>query len=835
VTAVAFSESGSRAATGDAAGRIVMWNLDSTDPLHPATPDDLTFDLSPRGIANLLFGEFEGQLVLAAAADDGEFVAWDALTGEQLDAFSSPDYPGDFWVSSDLAVFAGASGGTMIVSDSDGNSIDEVPLVGGDSSVVKNAAIHPSDPPSIAWVEMIEDQDGGAYGVVIRNPQNDAPLELLNPPFVSEVTNLAFSPDGSLVVAGEVDGAIWVFDVATQEVVGKMEPAPVSPPVALVFDPARSTAPFTLASAHTNGEVLLWEVFEDGGVLADRLLGHNEVITSLAFGAGGEIASGSLEGEVIWWSKDPQFVFGNLVPSSGKRHERDVAQVSFLDDDVVVSLDTAGNLLVASITDGIGEFVEGIEEGLVTGIAATADTLAVGFVDGTVSLSIDDTERTLQTTHTDPVGLVELSPDAQGLVTGSRSADGEPFDSIAVWDAATGELLSTPELPDDFDVFSALHPGGDVIWLGGRDTQGPVALRFDATSGRLLEPPLRHGTAEQIGALAEETVTSMAVTSDGNLLVTGGSDRKIHAWNLDTMRRTGGSFVGHNEAVTGLAFIEDDERLISTDLDLFVNYWDVSERLLITSFGGPSDGISDIALSPDGSTLAVASEDDFVHTWTLDANDWIERACLLAGRNMTQAEWKLYGRGSYVRHCDFPGEGGLADYGRILTTKRPIAESTAPASGNNEPTVTAAVNAPTSLDPTSEPATTATSPPATTVTPLTAEDQVVPVDTWTFELYNQEFNFDDFDVPADATRLTVSIDRTTSPDVDLFVYEPGVYVPGTDPAGPGVFCASYGDGSEESCTIDGPTPGPWTIIVFNLEASDSPPDLIDVTFTLATE
>jgi hypothetical protein len=161
--------------------------------------------------------------------------------------------------------------------------------------------------------------------------------------------------------------------------------------------------------------------------------------------------------------------------------------------------------------------------------------------------------------------------------------------------------------------------------------------------------------------------------------------------------------------------------------------------------------------------------------------------------------------------------------------------STAPAWGDGDPTVTAAVNAPTSPAPTSEPATTATSPPATTVTPATAEDQAVPVDTWTFELYNQEFNFDDFDVPADATKLTVSIDRTTSPDVDLFVYEPGVYVPGTDPAGPGVFCASYGDGSEESCTIDGPTPGPWTIIVFNLEASDSPPDLIDVTFTLATE
>ena len=192
-----------------------MWNVDPADPLHPASVDELSFDLSPRAIMNLLFFEFEDGLVVAAATDDGQFVAWDADTGETLAAVDAPEFPGLFWTSSDLALFAGQSGDTMVVLDDDGNSIDEVPLVGGSSSEVTIAAIGPSDPPSIAWVELIEDENGVDIGVVIRNPQNDAPLEFSNP-FVSGVTSLAFSPDGSLVVAGEADGGIWLFDVASR-------------------------------------------------------------------------------------------------------------------------------------------------------------------------------------------------------------------------------------------------------------------------------------------------------------------------------------------------------------------------------------------------------------------------------------------------------------------------------------------------------------------------------------------------------------------------------------------------------------------------------------------
>jgi hypothetical protein len=48
---------------------------------------------------------------------------------------------------------------------------------------------------------------------------------------------------------------------------------------------------------------------------------------------------------------------------------------------------------------------------------------------------------------------------------------------------------------------------------------------------------------------------------------------------------------------------------------------------------------SSIAYLPDGSGLLIASADG--RTWVVDTrmSTWVERACRIAGRNLTRAEW----------------------------------------------------------------------------------------------------------------------------------------------------------------------------------------------------
>ncbi len=792
VTAAAFDDTGRLAATADVDGTIVMWDVDPDNPLNPATARETRFTMSSGCLGgaeidlNCIIGELrffqeDGISILAAVAGDGAVAAWDVATGEVLPLLGAQGFPAAA-VSSDFGLYAGHTEDTMELYDIDGKFIDNAFLAGAlETTEVGAAAFSPDESRRLAWTELIADEEGELrVELMIWDWRSDSsPLPIAENPFISAVTSLAFSPDGSLLLAGEGDGGIWIFDAASLTVAGELEPRPASPPRSLAFDPgAASDGGFTLASAHSNGEVWLWGVFEDGGVLLDRLLGHNEAIDALAFGPAGQIVSGSFAGEVIWWSEVPQFVFGDRLPVAGDTHGVDVQQVAFLDNDTVASIDAAGFLIETDRVSGFGAFVEDIEPGDVTGFDAAAETLALGFsIEGSavvalVNMTTDAEEpRILDFVHDETIRLVELSDDGHGLITSTddRSLTTGSSVPIAIWDAASGELFPAPQLPADFEIWTALHPGRpqegepEVVWLGGRNSTGAAALKVDARTGEVMGQPLQHGIRPLEG------VMSIAASADGTLLVTGGSDRKIHAWDPERLEREEGSFEGHNEEVTGLAFIDGDARLISTDQDLVVNYWDVTDRRLITSFGGPADGINDLALSPDRMTVAVASEDDFVHTWTLDADEWINRACLLAGRNMTEQEWALYGRGSYVRHCDFPGTGELAEYAlgdlrlspvafpppptadtvaaelapttvappTLATTTSATSTSTTSTTtsttiGAGTPSSTAApattlrtTSPPTTAPPTTSPPTTApptTSPPTTTSTPLVTLD-----------------------------------------------------------------------------------------------------------------
>jgi hypothetical protein len=52
--------------------------------------------------------------------------------------------------------------------------------------------------------------------------------------------------------------------------------------------------------------------------------------------------------------------------------------------------------------------------------------------------------------------------------------------------------------------------------------------------------------------------------------------------------------------------------------------------------------LGDTALTPDGATLVVVAAEPDVYLWPLSIDRWVEQACRIAGRVLTESEWERY-------------------------------------------------------------------------------------------------------------------------------------------------------------------------------------------------
>ncbi|KAL1719160.1 WD40-repeat-containing domain protein [Schizophyllum commune] len=215
--------------------------------------------------------------------------------------------------------------------------------------------------------------------------------------------------------------------------------------------------------------------------------------------------------------------------------------------------------------------------------------------------------------HQQEIYSLEFSYDGRLIVSGSGDK------TARIWDMqdGTSKVLAINDqdsLNADAGVTSvAISPDGRLVAAGSLDTAVRI---WDVESGVLLERLRGH----------RDSVYSVAFTPDGKGLISGSLDKTLKYWDVSGLARgaarrapgRGGdeknslctmNFTGHKDYVLSVAVSPDGQWVVSGSKDRGVQFWDSRTAVVQCMLQGHKNSVISIDLSPAGGMLATGSGD----------------------------------------------------------------------------------------------------------------------------------------------------------------------------------------------------------------------------------
>ncbi|MFQ5978620.1 MAG: WD40 repeat domain-containing protein [Candidatus Heimdallarchaeota archaeon] len=250
--------------------------------------------------------------------------------------------------------------------------------------------------------------------------------------------------------------------------------------------------------------------------------------------------------------------------------------------------------------------------GSVESVAFSPDGSILASGSGDYSIKLWDVGRgTLLRTlrkHNGEVSSVTFSPNGKSLASGSWD------NNIVIWDVAKRKAVRTLR-GHTLDVYTvAFNPSGELLASG--DHNGTVKL-WDVASGKLLWTKFAHSS--RIG--------SVVFAPNGSYLASGGWDSFVNLWNVSTSELLQ-SYSRPLSEVRDLAFSPDGTVLgIATGIPLEnrgeIRFWNLTSGEEPQLFDWATRAFSTLAFSPDGAKLATGLAHGAIGLWYLDGREWI--------------------------------------------------------------------------------------------------------------------------------------------------------------------------------------------------------------------
>ncbi|MFB2969398.1 WD40 repeat domain-containing protein [Aerosakkonema sp. BLCC-F183] len=196
--------------------------------------------------------------------------------------------------------------------------------------------------------------------------------------------------------------------------------------------------------------------------------------------------------------------------------------------------------------------------GSVVGITPDSQTLVSGMSDNKVklwNLRTGDLQQALPG-NVESSGHISISSDGTILAAASMF-------KVSLWNLRTGELIRTIESTNRGDVIStaSISPDGQTLFTA----KGANIQIWNIRTGELIRTLEGHSN----------TVNSIAISSDGQILASGSEDRTIRILNIQTRELI--TVISDAERVLSVKFSPDNWTLASGSKDGKIRIWQANE------------------------------------------------------------------------------------------------------------------------------------------------------------------------------------------------------------------------------------------------------------------
>jgi WD40 repeat protein len=260
------------------------------------------------------------------------------------------------------------------------------------------------------------------------------------------------------------------------------------------------------------------------------------------------------------------------------------------------------------------------------------------------------------------------SPDAHWLLTTAGD------ERLRIWDTATARQVAVKQFPKGVELRATFSADGDRVYVVDRTGRlstydratlrrvGPgvpvgtgvttmgargdvvILLKLDGSVVRV-----RPETGKIVGKAGPGTLTDPEdatndASPDGRLLATTDAEGRMRLLDLETLEWIGSDARADTLADAGgwVAFAPDGHQVAALQTNR-IGLWDghTGDYQGSLPFPALATGAS-IRYLPNSSGLLIAARDG--RTWTADTrtDTWGERACTIAGRNLTAVEWERF-------------------------------------------------------------------------------------------------------------------------------------------------------------------------------------------------